>query len=170
MWWSRPLLAGLAALWLAGCGFQPVYGERSVGAPVATELASIDIKPIADHLGQMMRNSLTDRLGAGAAARPRYALEVGIKSSHFDRAFQQNSLATRSEVNYQAHFRLLDGTTELFKGTAKTSLSYDLLNERYAATQAQRDTDSRAADVLAEDIRTQLALFFQRQKAPAPKP
>ena len=49
MWWHRPLLAALAvtaAISLAGCGIQPLYGTTAGGSRLAAAMAGVDITPI----------------------------------------------------------------------------------------------------------------------------
>ena len=68
MWWFRIAL-GVALLALAGCGFRPLYGERSDS--VRERLAAVAINPIRDRVGyevyNLLRDSLTPR---GAPTTP----------------------------------------------------------------------------------------------------
>ena len=57
MWWRSSaiiaaLFAGLAALALAGCGFQPLYGGTTAGGAKLSEvMATVDITPIPGRSG-----------------------------------------------------------------------------------------------------------------------
>ena len=59
----RLWLSGMLLLALAACGFQPLYGQRSVsGGSISQEFSTIRIMPIAERTGQMLYNELRDRL------------------------------------------------------------------------------------------------------------
>ena len=64
MWWRSAaliasLIAGLSALALAGCGFQPLYGGTTAGgARLAEVMKGVDITPIPGRVGQKLRNEL----------------------------------------------------------------------------------------------------------------
>ena len=61
-------VAGAALMVVAGCGFQPIHGERSAAS--SADLANFDIALIADRTGQMMRNELLQQMQPrGAVAR-----------------------------------------------------------------------------------------------------
>ncbi len=69
------------ALALGGCGFRPLYGSRG-NAPGAVELAAVTVGPIADRLGQILRNDLTERLSPlGESFEPRYRLDAKLSES-----------------------------------------------------------------------------------------
>ena len=58
------LVAAGFALILTGCGFQPLYGAKSGAKQSAsvTTMAAIDVAPITDRAGQVLRNGLLDRI------------------------------------------------------------------------------------------------------------
>src|SRR4029453_17524488 len=76
MWWRSAaliasLIAGLSALALAGCGFQPLYGGTTAGgARLADVMKGIDITPIPGRVGQKLRNELIFASTGGGAGGP----------------------------------------------------------------------------------------------------
>ena len=83
MWWRSyalfaALFAGLVALALAGCGFQPLYGGTTAGgAKLAEVMAAVDIAPIPGRVGQKLRNELIfANTGGGYASPTRYRLNI----------------------------------------------------------------------------------------------
>jgi LPS-assembly lipoprotein len=69
---------GLTAI-LSGCGFKPLYGTAG-GRDIPAELAKVEILPISDRSGQILRNGLIDKMNPGG--RPtgaKYKLLVTFK-------------------------------------------------------------------------------------------
>src|SRR5262245_35104128 len=118
MWWRSPalfaaLLAGLAALALAGCGFQPLYGGTTAGGQRLSEvMAGVDIVPIPGRVGQRVRNELIfANTGGGVAAPSRYRLEIAIKESVVDQLVQITGDATGQVFQLDATFQLIDSAS-----------------------------------------------------------
>ncbi len=65
-------------LTLPACSYSPTYADGGVGF-VAARLAEVEVSPIVGRAGSLMRNALTDRLGAGGEdqVEPRYRLRAG---------------------------------------------------------------------------------------------
>ncbi|HKA64672.1 MAG TPA: hypothetical protein VKD00_02965, partial [Methyloceanibacter sp.] len=62
-----------AALALAGCGFQPLYGTTAGGSRLGAVMAGVDVTPIPGRVGQRLRNELIfENTGGGAAAPATY--------------------------------------------------------------------------------------------------
>ena len=153
------------ALALGGCGFRPLYGSRG-NAPGAVELAAVTVGPIADRLGQILRNDLTERLSPlGEPVDPRYRLKAQLRESSAALAIQSDSSITRFDLRINVSFALIDiasGRT-LFRGQARAIGSYDAVASDFATLTAEQDSARRTVREAAEDIRTQLAAFFARR-------
>lgn len=173
MLWSnakhrRGALLGLAALGLlglAGCGFQPLYGQpqQQAQASVATELAAVRIDPLRDRVGQQMHNLLRDRLNPnGQPLAPGYRLRVELSETLRELGVRRDETATRANLRMQARFSLLDysGGQALFSGQSTSTTSYDILEDPFATTVSESDARERALRELADDIQNRLALFF----------
>jgi LPS-assembly lipoprotein len=76
---KHSLLLLAASLALPSCGLQPLYSAGGSG-PVAQGLSQVAVPPIAGRRGWLMRNALTDRLGASGEDRAniRYRLDVRL--------------------------------------------------------------------------------------------
>ena len=65
---------------LAGCGWQPLYGNTDTTGPsgsAAQQMAQTHINPIADRVGQQLYNTLRDRMNPqGVPQNPTYDLIV----------------------------------------------------------------------------------------------
>lgn len=169
MWWSKSvLMAGMLALGLTGCGFEPMYAKR--GAPtsaIADELAGIRVAGIEDRQGQILRNALVSRLNPlGEPARQTHTLEVRLNSSQENMAERSDGKASLGRMQITANFRLthVGGKSSSYSGTSRSIVSYRLLGPTYGSTAAERDAESRALTDLAEDIRVQVATYFANGK------
>ena len=169
MWWRSStliaaLFAGLAALALAGCGFQPLYGGTTAGgAKLAEVMASVEITPIPGRVGQKLRNELIfANTGGGYASPTRYRLNIVIKESVTDELVQITGDATGQVYQLEASFKLVDPSTQkvLLRGKAISRAAYNRLQEIFANVRARYDAENRAARTISESIKTQIAAFL----------
>jgi LPS-assembly lipoprotein len=179
MWWSRParrlaLCAVLMAAGPSGCGFRPLYGSTStspgVASAAAEQLSGIYVDAIADRLGQQLRNALHQRLTpAGEPAAPQYRLAVLTSQSLEGLGHRKDAKATLGRMTLTASFTLVDsGGHHRMSGASRSLVSFNYLGPRYASIAAERDAEERAISDVAEDIRRQLAVYFET-KGPAPE-
>lgn len=160
---ARAVAALLALLALAGCGFRPLYGTRSVDPRVATELASVYVEPIADREGQLVHNAIQVRLNPGGDEKNlRYRLQVGINIIEAQAVVSSDQTATQANVTYNATYALYEGATLLTTGNFVRDFSYDYLSEQYSNISAQADIKRRAADEIATEMRNRMAAYFIR--------
>src|SRR5499433_2567387 len=172
MSWSRRRLSlGLgASLALAGCGYHPLYGERSgsTNAPVTTELAAIQIESIPDRIGQQMYTMLRERLNPyGKPDAPRYILSITLTEKRTSFFFEKDETATRANLMLKADYVLKRaGTGEIVtKGLSRSVSAYDILESQFASIVSEEDARVRSAEVISDDIRTRLALALGKQSA-----
>lgn len=173
MWWSearpgclrrraRRLALPLAALALAGCGFQPLYGPRSVST-TADQLAAVKVELIEDRLGQQVRNNLLDRMSPrGEPEAPRYTLAVALSENLQELGFRKDETATRANLVVTASYALTKVGEEqpLLKGKSQSANSFNIVDSDYATLIAENDARTRAARRLSDEISTRLAIFF----------
>jgi len=171
---TRPIIrmSALAALLIAGatisaCGYRPLYGQngQSSSTPsVQARLASINVKPIPDRVGQMMRSALTHRLAPRTTTRARaYDISITLSESVATLAVEQSAFATRANLSLSANYvlsRKTDGLP-LTSGSIKSVASYNILSSDFATRAAKSDSRSRAVKDVAEILRTRLAIYFQ---------
>ena len=167
--------AGLATLGLgllSGCSFRPLYGQRSkpdgtAAGSTVDDLATIYIKPISDRPGQVFHNFLRDRITPrGLPARPNYFLEVELQESTREVAVRRDETATRANLRLQAYYELLDSRDEsvLIRGSSQTITSYNILSSQFATLSAENDARERGLRELADDLRSQIAIYFSRAR------
>ncbi len=166
MWLFRTFAPFVVVVLLGACGFRPLYGtDATRDAP--GELATIKINPIADRLGQQLRNHLLDLLNPrGRPANPRYVLKVRLNQTTQRLAIEKDAFATRANLRLLAEFSLEDPDSRelVLSGKSLVVSSYNVLDSEFATLMAEKDAKARAAREIAHDIRTRLAAFFVRQR------
>jgi len=184
MWWPEQRPAGnrfvrlAASLALAACAggcFQPLYADRSVdgGPSLRGALGTIDVRQIEANKGSdearlavEIRNALLfDLTGGGPSPRPAYSLVIKMGSTVSD--IIVDTTTTRPAIeNYGINATYV--LTEIASGKPVVSgqtfarVSYDIpgQEQRFARLRGLRDAESRAAKVIADNIRARLASYF----------
>ena len=148
---------------LSACGYTPLYGRSSGGAQVVAELSQIDVRPIVDRVGQMMRTELKRGLSPqGLRGAPQYQLTVTLSESRSELAVEQSAFATRANLTLTSAYRLVRNADsfEILSGTANSVASYNILSSDFATQSAQSNARERAVVNLAQTIRQRLAVHF----------
>lgn len=159
--------SGAALSLVSGCGFRPLYGTGARGA-VGAELARVKIGTIPDRVGQQLHNYLLDRINRkGRPEKPLYLLSVNVEIEKVRQAVEANETATRAKLIFTASFQLQEIATEkiLLKNWSRSVNSYNIVTSAIATRSAELDATDRAAREVSEEIRSLLALYFQRRKA-----
>jgi len=165
--------AGLALL-VSACGFEPLYVERKSGESwyyqgefdtgITEEMAKIKVDPVADRIGQLIRNDLIDSFTPrGIPSQARYRLSVSsIDKQVVQQALRDDITATRERVRYTVNYYLYDAQSgqELVKGNSLAYLSYDILSNPYSTTFAQKKIEKDGARIIANDISLRIGAYF----------
>jgi LPS-assembly lipoprotein len=184
MWWSDRRSAGnrltrlAAALGVAACAggcFQPLYADRSVdgGPGLRDALGKVDVKQIeavkgADEarLAVEIRNALIfDLTGGGPAPRPAYSLVVRTSSTLADIIVDTSTTRPAIEdygINATYVLTEIASGKQVVTGQTFARVSYDIpgQEQRFARLRGLRDAESRAAKVIADNIRARLVSYF----------
>jgi LPS-assembly lipoprotein len=181
MWWSDQgnFLARFGAIVMvagsAGGCFQPLYADKSLegGPGLRAAMAAIDVKQIdaakgsdEARLAVEVRNSLVyDLTGGGPAPKPAYTLVVRISSTVAD--IIVDTATTRPAIEdygLNAAYTLTEiGSGKVVvNGQTFARVSYDIpgQEQRFARMRGLRDSETRAAKVIADNIRARLASYF----------
>ncbi len=164
-------LAGLTA----GC-FQPLYGERTLGAgdsPISAKMSAVEVAPVKESAGSRlgrvgveMRDQLIFGLtGGGPTPASDYRLEITLSAVQLQVIVDITS--ARPEIqNYgiNATYVLFDNATgkPVVRDTTFARVSYNIPGQlqRFAGDRGLRDAENRAAKVIADNIRSRLASHF----------
>lgn len=165
------VVATLAAL-TAGC-FQPMYAERSDGAPALRDkLATIEVPPLAypnnspqARAGVAIRNALQFKLyGSATGVAPLYRLVLRFNPSKTSLIVDPSTqLPTSENYGIDANYALVEIATgkQVLAGNTFARVTYDIPGfQRFARARAFRDAEDRAAVEIADNINTRLASFF----------
>jgi len=169
----RPLLALLALVLtcpLAACGFEPLYARTERGSPV-DDMAAIQVDQIPDRAGQVLRTYLRDGLNPNGADMPgRYRLRVTIYEPRQELALQRNDTVARYVYGVSAGFILTDTNGRpLYSGSASLTTNYEVSDSQFATLSSLFDARDRTMQLISDDIRNQLAVYFRgRPSAAAP--
>ena len=159
------VVAGLLALagLQSGCGFQPVYGDRS-NQQSASELQYIAVARVPDRVGHRLRDELY-RLFNGDGKAARYHLAIKLEDRTSVTAIDRDSSDRRSNLRLVAAISLTEPGTEavLYQTTVISDAGIDQLPSDFATLVAEDAAERRAVERLARDIRQRLALYFARR-------
>lgn len=146
---------------LSGCGLKPMYGGGSSGA-VATSLGSIQVAPIPERAGWLVRNALVDRLG-GDTGNPSYRLDVELDDDLTAFGIRGDAAVTRERRTLRARYRLVDLSTGevVLDATAGSDAGIDVVSSEYATVAAEQTAQERLAQVVADQMVSRLALYMR---------
>jgi LPS-assembly lipoprotein len=156
-----------AAFVLGGC-FRPLYGPTASGERVQDVLAAIEVEKVTspqgqERIGHYVRSELIFELdGSGQPKPKRYTLS--LDTAETIQPVSVDSISGRADqamLNGTVKFSLKGaGGAVVLAGTARANASYQRDQQRFASVRAARDADIRVAKQLAEDIKQRLAAYF----------
>lgn len=160
----RALLASFALL-LAGCGFQPMYAPPGGGPAIGP----VHVMAIEGKAGHVLKTEL-DRLlavEAGAGGAP-MQLEITLREFVIPLGIRLDESSSRGELRLVANYVLTppNNAREL-RGSVSTVVTYDVPTAAFGEIAAQDDARERAAEVLAQRFRAELALRMAQSRADA---
>lgn len=158
-----PLLF-LAAATVTACGFQPLYQAEDSTPAMRAALAEVEVSPIGnDRLGQVMRNSLIQKLG-GAGGR--YRLDIALEEARELYGIRPDAAAQQEELKLTATMVLTPagGEDAVIDERMTARMSYDLVQSDFAIVTQREDAARRLALDLAERIHRRLALYFSKRE------
>lgn len=167
----RNALPLIASLFLAGCGFHPLYGEQDNQAtPALTQMAQIDIALIPNRSGQLLREALeTDLQRAGDPAFYRYHLNVQYGTSVQAIGIQPDSSNSRVRYFATVAWSLVpegNRSVILTTGHAETTDAVNVMENQYFALSLQSNQLQHVlARELSQQITQELAIYFRKHPA-----
>jgi LPS-assembly lipoprotein len=152
----------ISAAGLAACGYKPVYGSKGA---IQQNLGQVRIGQAPNREGQVLRNALVDRVNPrGEPGAAPYNLKIEYTESQSQVAIRRDETATRANLRISVNFELRETASGVvvLKGRSRRTASYNIVQSDYANVVARRTAQRRAAELVAEDIATRLALYFNR--------
>ncbi len=172
MSWPETLAAAVAGLllgaMLAGCTLEPVHARRPQQGPdVTAAMAQVEVEPIPDRVGMLLRRRLEQRLAPSGARLPaEYLLRVQLRSASAGALIGKSDRVTRSDLKLTAEFELTRSGSDqpALRGWARSVHSHDVLDSAFATRAAERAARERGVEALSAQIARRLALFFRSGK------
>ncbi len=151
-------------LLLGACSLSPMYGGGSSGT-VASGLRTVQVAPIPDRAGWLVRNALVDRIG-GEVAEPSYRLEVELDDDLTAFGIRGDAAVTRERRTLRARYRLVDLSSGLIvlDATAGSDAGIDVVSSDYATVAAEQSAQERLAQVVADQMVSRVSLFMRNSR------
>jgi LPS-assembly lipoprotein len=157
----------LAVPLLAGCGFEPLYGDHA-GRAMEAELAAVKIMPIREHIGQLLQWQLEKDFNPdGGIAPQHYALHIVLAIKRDFLATEPNNVAPRGSISAAADMALttLDNKTILYRGKIQSIADYNIGTDAYAAEIGKSGAEKRVVEDIGEQIEIRLSAYFHNKSA-----
>lgn len=164
----RPLLL-LAPALLTGCALEPVYSGGSQGQ-AQTLLASVEIAPIPEKAGFLVRDRLLERMNP--SGNPNYRLEIVLDDDIIGFGIRGDNSIIRERRTLRARYRV----TEIASGrvlldtTAVADAGIDVVSSEFAVVAAETTALERLSRDLADQIVARLALLGRAPPPALPAP
>ena len=161
----RAILASTMLLALSACGLQPMYAGGASGE-VARGLAAVEVPPIPGRAGWLVRNALTERLGAAGDTAPRYRLDVRLDDRLEGLGVLSDDTIGRERRTLRARYQLVDTASGeiLLDATAGADAGIDVVSSEYATIAAEQTALENLAREVAARIVTQLSLTLREKR------
>ena len=160
------LCVGMMAL--AGCGFQPVYGNQGTTYAAQEVTAAIKISPIKDRVGQRIRNELIRQLTpAGEPVDAPYLMRLQVSVSERKVFTRTDREIDRVSVLVTVNYKVFDAATLdstdpnnppviIYADKAFAESSFNRFPSEFANIRARIDAENRAASEVAVFVRNQV--------------
>jgi LPS-assembly lipoprotein len=157
------LLVGLGGA-LAGCGFHPVYMPSGNDPGASAGLAEIEVGPIYERPGQILRQALLGRLGIEPGSPRKFDLAVKFWITGQAQGILDFTQATRVRLVATATWTLSSRAhppIKLAAGADNVVDAVDFFDAQYFALDLSNEAvQRRLAEAMAERIALRLAMWF----------
>ena len=160
----RKLALLLLPVSLAACQLAPVYSGGSSGE-AQTMLSDIEVGPIADKAGFLVRDRLLERMGP--SGNPRLRLDVALDDDIIGFGVRGDNSIIRERRTLRARYRVTDiaSGAVLLDTTASADAGVDIVSSEYAVVAAEQTALERLSKDIADQIVARLALLARTQKS-----
>ncbi len=160
---GRFLFFGVLVVLLSGCGFRPLYEAGGSTDLLTARLASVDVGPVPDRLGQVLTNQLVDRMKV--SGENAYRLDVTLDQSTRGFGVRPDASVAQEELTLIANVSLVDNQSgeTVVVDRLRARGSYDVVLSDFANVQQREDAARRLVLDLAERIERRLVLYFSEQ-------
>ncbi len=157
----RVVVIAVALAALAGCGFSPMYAPAAGGGGAV--IGPVSIPEVQGKSGHAFRTELSRLLDAERGRGPTRRLDVTVTESVSQLGLRVDESATRADLVLNGAYTFFDvNDSALVRGSVVAVASYDIPVSAFGAAAAQDDARERAGVMLAQKMRTDLALRLAR--------
>ena len=170
------LLLGLGGV-LTGCGFRPVYAPSGPGGGLAAEggaagdLAAVEVLPMYERPGQLLREALLARLRSEPGKPRRYELTAGFGITGEAVGILNLTQATRARLVGTVAWTLTardSAKTRLTEGSERIVDGIDIFGAQLFGVDLDFEAaQRRMAMLLADKVVLALAVWFARHPSAA---
>ena len=152
---------------IEGCGWKPVYYQSTTDKEYQ-RTAVVEIEKVPNYEGRLLTQKLSDILNpTNEQIEKTYLLKTQLSENlDSEQGITGDNTATRATMRMTAVFQLIDkksGKTVIDESTFAIS-SYNILTLPYPTVTAEEATRKRLVDVVAEQIGTRIAVYFNEDK------
>jgi LPS-assembly lipoprotein len=125
------------------------------------------VEPIECKNGLLMRNAISDRLGAAAGGATRYKLVVKLDDQIEGFGVRADDTITRERRTLRARYQLIDNESgkSVLDTTAGSDAGIDVVSSEYATIAAENTALENLTQKVAEQIVTQLSIYARTDAA-----
>ena len=155
----KPFLYLIILLLFNNCGYTPVYSKKN-----NEDLIAISVKNIKNRPGQILRNSLMNKINPeNKRVISKYRLTIEISESQNNLAYRQDMSATRTDLEIDAKYILtnIKNGNILIDSSTKSISSFDVVESVYATIVAEKDAREKSLQDISDQIYTTLIIFFK---------
>ncbi len=154
--YSLPI--GLLLILSACAGFEPLYAQNT---GVRQGFEQISASPIEGRVGFLFSQALQERGGINTGQSGAYVLETSLNKTSTAIGVRIDNVSTRARLTMRARFVVRDKNGKIaYRGNAQSSSAFDEPDQPYGALAAERRAEEIAAQLLAEKVLNDLAVFF----------
>ena len=155
----KPFLYLIILLFFNNSGYTPVYSKKN-----NEDLIAISVKNIKNRPGQILRNSLMNKINPeNKRVISKYRLTIEISESQNNLAYRQDMSATRTDLEIDAKYILtnIKNGNILIDSSTKSISSFDVVESVYATIVAEKDAREKSLQDISDQIYTTLIIFFK---------
>jgi LPS-assembly lipoprotein len=168
VWAARQVPLVALAISLCGCGFHPVYAPS--GATNA-DLGNVFVDVIPNRSGQLLRQSLQERLDGTGGGTKTYELSVSYVERYEGIGVLADNVGTRTRISSTATWVLRKPGAFGDKVTSGSARALDGSNnisgQFFYGDLSSESIEKRMGDTLADQIVQELAAYFRTHEKPS---
>ena len=149
---------------LAACQLAPVYSGGTAGQ-AQTMLSGIEVAPIADKAGFLVRDRLIERMNP--SGNPVLKLDVALDDNIIGFGVRGDNSIIRERRTLRARYRVTEIATGavLLDTTASADAGVDVVSSEYAVVAAEATALERLSKDIADQIVARVALLARSRAA-----